>query len=68
MHEKFSFKLWVVLLAASADAATVKNVIISLHRFPKDENVRQKWVKSIQMTGSECSKGGGPGTKGIFLS
>ena len=56
--EKFSFKLWVVLLAALADAAT-ENQIISLHAFPKDENVRRKLVKLIQMTGSECSRGGG---------
>ena len=54
--EKFSFKLWVVLLAASADASTEKKQINSLHAFPKDENVRRKWVKLIQMTGSECSR------------
>ena len=42
--EKFSFKLWVVLLAASADASTEKKQINSLHAFPKDENVRRKLV------------------------
>ncbi|XP_052815071.1 uncharacterized protein LOC128242077 isoform X1 [Mya arenaria] len=39
---------------------------ISLHTFPKEEKLRKQWIRSIQMTGSECSRAGwqGPSKNG----
>ena len=38
--------------------SNVRSDIISLHAFPTNEHLRRKWIKSVQLTGSECSRGG----------